>query len=169
MILDTLIRILADDMLIIMIAISGIFLLIGVDKKKRLSYYARIILAGLTSLVVAKFMAALFQPEGTRPFEQLGLTPGASYLNNPGFPSDHALLATAIFFAVWFAVRKKWLTILLAVLVVAICAGRVLALVHTPLDVLGGMGAAAIGALWYIDELVNKPKKKSKNLQKHET
>lgn len=174
--LDTTIRIIADDALIVMIAVAGIFLLIGVDKQQRLSSYARIILAGLTGLLVAKFMAAVFQPETMRPFQQLGIDPGASFLDNPGFPSDHALLATAIFFAVWFAVKRRWLTILMAVLVLLICLGRVLALVHTSLDVAGGILAASIGALWYLDLDLTKvkkvkatPKKQSKNLQKSKT
>jgi membrane-associated phospholipid phosphatase len=35
-------------------------------------------------------------------------------------------------------------------LTVAVAIGRVLALVHTPIDVIGGMAIACIGALWYI-------------------
>jgi membrane-associated phospholipid phosphatase len=36
-------------------------------------------------------------------------------------------------------------------LVVIIGAGRVLALVHTPLDVIGGVIFALFGALWYLN------------------
>lgn len=171
---DTLIRLIADEALIIMIALAGLALLGLVNKRQRLDYYARIVLAGLTGLLVAKFMAAVFQPATVRPFEKLGITPGASYLDNPGFPSDHALLATAIFFAVWFAVRKKWLTALMAVFVLMICVGRVLALVHTPLDVVGGILAASIGALWYLEDQaiktkLTKLKKRLAYLQKSKT
>lgn len=113
-------------------------------------------MAGLTSLLVAKFMATLYQPTGERPFEILGVAPGAAYLNNPGFPSDHALFATAIAYAVWFETRHKVLSWILAGLVVLVCIGRVLALVHTPLDVTGGIVAATIGAGWYLTRLPNR-------------
>ena len=171
---DTLIRLIADEALVIMIVLAGVSLLVLVDKRKRLSYYARIILAGLTGLLTAKFMAAVFQPASVRPFEKLGITPGASYLDNPGFPSDHALLATAIFFAVWFAVRKNWLSLLMVVFVLMICTGRILALVHTPLDVIGGILAASVGALWYLEDKTVKAKlakfkNRLSNLQKSKT
>jgi membrane-associated phospholipid phosphatase len=41
-------------------------------------------------------------------------------------------------------------TIILATLTVIVCVGRVLALVHTPLDVIGGVLVAFVGALWYL-------------------
>ena len=107
-------------------------------------------MAGLTAYLVAKFMATLYQPTGERPFEILGVTPGAAYLNNPGFPSDHALFAASILFAVWFETKNKVISWTLAALVVLVCIGRVLALVHTPLDVLGGLIAASVGAGWYL-------------------
>lgn len=171
---DTLIRLIADEALMIMIAIAGLALLLLVNRRQRLNYYARIILAGLTGLLTAKFMAAVFQPASVRPFEKLGIDPGASYLDNPGFPSDHALLAAAIFFAVWFAVRKKWLTVLMAIFVLIICIGRILALVHTPLDVIGGVAAASIGALWYLEDKtirtrLVKLKSRLSHLQKSKT
>ena len=99
---------------------------------------------------MAKLLGAIYQPATERPFELLGLEAGASYLNNPGFPSDHALFATFLTLAVWFETRAKRIAMTLAVLTLLVCAGRVLALVHTPLDVLGGIVIACTGALWYM-------------------
>jgi undecaprenyl-diphosphatase len=92
----------------------------------------------------------------------LGVTAGASYLDNPGFPSDHALFVTTIALAVWFETRRKAISLILAILVVAVCAGRVLALVHTPLDVIAGVAVACIGSLWYLqrDKDTNQLSKK---------
>lgn len=147
--MDTTIRLLADG-LIIVIALVGIgALLLKVKGPERYDAYTRIFMAGITSYVLAKFIGSVWQPEQLRPFEKLGLDPGAAYLNNPGFPSDHALLAFFIVFAVWFATRNRLLTIVLAAMAVVMCIGRVLALVHTPLDVTGSLVIAAIGALWY--------------------
>jgi membrane-associated phospholipid phosphatase len=99
--------------------------------------------------MIAKFVATIYQPTELRPFQELGVAPGAFYLNNPGFPSDHALFVTAILCAVWFETRLKKISLVLAGLVLLICIGRVVALVHTPLDVIGGVIIALIGALWY--------------------
>lgn len=80
----------------------------------------------------------------------LGLHPGASYLDNPGFPSDHTLFVTAIALAVWFETTYRKLAVGLFLLVIVVAVGRVLALVHTPLDVSAGIVIALIGGLWYL-------------------
>lgn len=155
MTLDLIIRILADFAVIPVVLIGAYVLVFKVPKGQRFQAYSRILLAGLTAYLLAKFIATIYQPSFERPFETMGVEAGASYLNNPGFPSDHLLFVTAIVAAVWFETRLKKTTIVLAVLVVLIAIGRVAALVHTPLDVIGGVVIALIGALWYL----NKPKK----------
>jgi membrane-associated phospholipid phosphatase len=107
-------------------------------------------MAGLTAYLIAKLVASVYQPELLRPFELLGVQPGAYYLKNPGFPSDHMLFVTAITLAVWFETRKKNIALLLAGLSVLVGIGRVLALVHTPLDVIGGVVIACVGGIWYL-------------------
>ncbi len=147
--IELFIRIIADAAVIPVILIGAWALLFKVPKGKRFEAYSRVLMAGLTSYMLAKFIGTVYQPEALRPFELLGVDPGALYLNNPGFPSDHALFVTAITLAVWFETRMKKVTIVLAGLTILVCIGRVLALVHTPLDVIGGVGIALVGALWY--------------------
>jgi membrane-associated phospholipid phosphatase len=108
-------------------------------------------MAGLTAYLIAKLAAVIYQPSVERPFELLGAEAGALFLNNPGFPSDHALFVTAITCAVWFETRNKLVTVVLASLVIVICVGRVLALVHTPIDVIFGVIIGLIGSLWYLE------------------
>jgi len=146
---DLLIRLIADAAVIPVVLIAAWALLFKVPKGHRFEAYARILMAGLTAYLLAKFVATIYQPATLRPFQELGVDPGALYLNNPGFPSDHALFVTAILCAVWFETRLKKTTFILLTLVFLICIGRVLALVHTPLDVIGGVVIALIGALWY--------------------
>ena len=110
---------------------------------------AVIVMAALTSLLAGKILSLMYQPEVARPFLEQGMAPGAAYIDNPGFPSDHALLATVMVVAVYAVTKKKWLTVLLAVLLVIMCVARVVALVHTPFDVIGGIFAGLIGAVWY--------------------
>jgi undecaprenyl-diphosphatase len=117
---------------------------------KKWKYWGpRVFLAGVTTYVVAKLAGLLFQPETMRPFEKLGVEPGAAFLNNPGFPSDHALFAMFLTLAVWYSTRNKWLAGAMLGMTLLVGVGRVLALVHTPVDVLGGLLIAFVGILWY--------------------
>lgn len=149
MLYDFIVRFFADGGVILVALIAAWALIFKIPKGQRYAAYCRILMAGLTAYLLAHFLAAVYQPDTLRPFQVLGINPGALYLNNPGFPSDHALFVTAITCAVWFETRLKKTTVVLAVLVVLICVGRVLAHVHTPLDVIGGVVIALVGALWY--------------------
>jgi len=153
---EILIRFIADGAVVLVILIGAYTLLFKVPKGGRFEAYSRILMAGLTSYLVAKFVASIYQPSLERPFELMGVEAGALYLNNPGFPSDHALFVAAITAAVWFETKRKKTTIVLLVLVALICIGRVVALVHTPLDVIGGLVIGLIGAVWYVQKPVEK-------------
>lgn len=144
------ITLIADGAVIPIALLAGYALLFLVPKGHRFEAYARVIMAGLTAYLIAKLLAAVYQPTLERPFEVLGVEPGASFLPNAGFPSDHALFTGFLTLAVWFETRRKGLTLILAGLTLAVCVGRVLALVHTPLDVIGGLAVATTGALWYL-------------------
>jgi membrane-associated phospholipid phosphatase len=141
-----LVRLIADYSVIVVALLGVIALIFFVPKGHRYQAYCRVLLAGLTAYLLAKLLAITYQPTDLRPFEILGVAPGAAYLNNPGFPSDHALFVSAILF------------------VVIVCVGRVVALVHTPLDVIAGVAVAAVGALWYLQRDNMKPGKKHKHL-----
>ncbi len=147
---EILTKLIADGLVIVVILIGAAALLWRIPKGHRLDAYSRVLMAGLTAYLVAKLVGSIYQPELTRPFEQMGVSAGASYLNNPGFPSDHVLFCTAITLAVWFEVRSKQLLAILLGLTLAVGAGRVLALVHTPFDVVGGLIIACVGIPWYL-------------------
>lgn len=147
---DFLVRLIADYAVFPVVLIGGWMLLFKVSRKSKYQAYCRIVMAGLTAFLIAKLLAVTYQPSDVRPYELLGIVPGASYLDNPGFPSDHALFVAAIAFAVWAETRQKTISIILAILVILVCVGRVLAHVHTPLDVIVGVAVAGMGALWYL-------------------
>jgi membrane-associated phospholipid phosphatase len=146
-----LIRLFADYFLVPIILIGVFALVFKVPKGQRLQAYSRVLMAGLTAYLLSKLIGSIYQPAGERPFELLGAAAGASFLNNPGFPSDHALFVTAITCAVWFETKQKTLTIILVILTISMSIARVLALVHTPTDIIGGIIFASIGALWYLN------------------
>ena len=151
--MHTVIRLLADGAMLPIVLLAGYALLFRIPKGQRFAAYSRIIMAGLTAFLVAKLLGAVYQPATERPFELMGMAAGASFLNNPGFPSDHALFATFLTLAVWYEARTRKIAIIMLVLTLLVCVGRVLALVHTPLDVTGGILVAAVGALWYAQSL----------------
>lgn len=150
---ELIIRIMADGTMIpiVLIGVYALLFKIPKGKGKRIEAYSRILVAGLLTYLFAKLIGSIFQPDTLRPFELLGTAAGASFLNNPGFPSDHTLFATAIACAVWFETKNKPITIILAILIIIVSVGRVLALVHTPIDVIGGVIIALLGSLWYLN------------------
>lgn len=148
--MDAIVKVIADG-LVIPIALLGVYALLRyVPNRDRYQTYARVMMAGLTSYVAAKIAGLIFQPSELRPFELMGVEAGASFLNNPGFPSDHALFTMAIVLAIWFGAKHKKLAIVALVLTLLVAIGRVVALVHTPLDVIGGLLIACVGVVWYV-------------------
>jgi membrane-associated phospholipid phosphatase len=145
-----LIRFIADGLVIPIVLIGAWALLFKVPNNNHFAAYSRVLMAGLTAYVFAKLIGNIYQPELQRPFELLGTEAGASFLNNPGFPSDHVLFCAAITLAVWFETRHRSLAVTLTILTVLVALGRVTALVHSTLDVVGALAIASIGAIWYL-------------------
>lgn len=146
---DIAIRMIADASVVVIALVATFVLIKDIPNTRKYQAYCRILMAGLTAYVAAKLIASVYQPMNERPFELLGQAAGASYLNNPGFPSDHALFAMALVLAVLFEARRPKVALVLFGLTVLMCVGRVLALVHTPLDVIGGLLIACVGLVWY--------------------
>ncbi|MDN5275676.1 MAG: Phosphoesterase, PA-phosphatase related protein [Candidatus Saccharibacteria bacterium] len=146
---DVLIRIIADGLVIPIILIGAYVLIAKVPRGHRIESYSRILMAGLTAYLIAKLAGTLVTSD-IRPFQELGINAGALYLNNGGFPSDHALFVTVITAAVWFETKMYKTAALLTVLTILVCVGRVLAHVHWVADVVFGVIIALVGALWYL-------------------
>lgn len=153
---DLLIKFIADWLMFPMIAVALYALLFKVAGARRYDRYTRVFMAGITSYILAKFIGSAWRPEQLRPFEKLGVDPGAAYLDNPGFPSDHALLAFFLLFAVWYCTRNRLFTVVVGVMVLLVCVGRVLALVHTPLDIAGSLIITLVSTVWYKDYVKTK-------------
>ena len=147
-----LIRLLADGLMAPIVLIALFALGRYVPATQRLRAGSSLVVAGLITFALAKFLAAVWQPGARRPFEELGLAPGAAFLPNPGFPSDHALFAMFLTLAVLFVAKKPTIAAVLFGLTLLVALGRVLALVHTPLDVIAGIVVACVGASWYVGQ-----------------
>jgi undecaprenyl-diphosphatase len=158
---DIFIRILADGLVVPIVLIAG-FILLRLPREVMFLRLARGVMTGLVALWLAKILSLLYQ-EGERPFMALGVHPKAAYLNNPGFPSDHVLFVFCITFVVWASTKNWKLGIVLFALSTLVAIGRVVALVHTPLDVAGGFVCALAAAIvvygrdFYRTKLQSKP------------
>lgn len=168
--MQEIIRILADGLVIPIALMAAWALWFGVQRSDRLRAYSTAVMVGLTTYMLAKFLAMVWQPDTARPFELLGKPAGALFLPNAGFPSDHALFCAFLTLTVWFLTRNRRLAITMGVLTLLVCLGRVLALVHTPLDVIGGIAVACVGSIWYLQyrnaHAKNHSGKVSKNVVK---
>ncbi|HTK39647.1 MAG TPA: phosphatase PAP2 family protein [Patescibacteria group bacterium] len=147
--MDLLIRLCADGLVVVIFIIAMVSFALKIPRDQWWSWGWRIVLGGLTAYLLAKIAGHFFQPETLRPFEKLGVSPKAAFLPNPGFPSDHVLFATFLSLAVWFSTKQKKLAITLLTLTVIMGVARVLALVHTPLDVIGGFLIGCTSIVWY--------------------
>lgn len=141
---EFLLRFIADWLVIPIVLIAGVAA-VRLPKKEWYAAITRAVMTGLLALFFAGILR-LFVQDGERPFELMGVDPGAAYLDNPGFPSDHALLVFAIVFVVWATLKNRTLTAVLLVMAILVGIGRIAALVHTPADVLGGIACAFVAA-----------------------
>ena len=148
--LQWIVKLIADGLVVPIVLIGAYALLKLVPNDKKYQVYARVLMAGLTAYVAAKIIGVIYQPDQMRPFEVLGVAAGASFLNNPGFPSHHALFTMAITLALWFGSKDRRLAVICLAMTILVCVGRVIALVHTPLDVISGLLIACVGIVWYV-------------------
>lgn len=144
-----LIRFLADGLLLLIVVAATLAAVKGFRWGSFAKSAPYVVMAGLSSLLFGKLMSLIVQPDSERPFIRQGVEAGAAFIDNPGFPSDHMLLAVVIVVAVWYMTPYKKIALVLGVMAIAMGAARVAALVHTPLDVFGGLLAGAVGILWY--------------------
>lgn len=147
--MDIAIRLAADGLMIVVFLVAMATFAFVIPRKDWWYWGWRIALAGITAYLAAKLIGYVYQPEELRPFEKLGVEPGAAFLPNPGFPSDHALFASFLTIAVWVSTRRKAIAGTMLVLTLVMAMARVLALVHTPLDVIGGLLIPLVGVIWY--------------------
>ncbi len=140
------IRIMAD-WVIVAIAVTAVVMLLALPEKQVIKAFAKALLALTIAYVAAKLLSGLYT--GERPFVQLGVLPGAWAPDNAGFPSTHTLVAFTLTCIVWAVTHNKAVTLTLLTLSCIVAVGRVMALVHTPLDVMAGACIAFL-AVWLV-------------------
>lgn len=91
-----------------------------------------VLLAGLLALVLAHIASLIYYDP--RPFVKLHAVPLVPHGVDNGFPSDHMLFASVVASVVF--IRSRKVGAILWFVAILIGSGRVLALVHSPIDIL---------------------------------
>ncbi len=112
-------------------------------KNIKKQFLLSIILAGAIAFILSRIASRLYYDP--RPFVTEHVKPLIPHAADNGFPSDHALL-TGTLTAITYFFKKNIANIMLA-LTVIIGIARVLAKVHSPLDIAGGWIFGIIGSV----------------------
>ncbi len=112
------------------------------DASSKVRFVLAIIVAGIIAFILSRIAGKLFYDP--RPFVTEHVKPLIPHAPDNGFPSDHALLTGTLTAITYFFYKKyaNWMLILTIIIGVA----RVLAKVHSPLDIAGGWVFGIIGA-----------------------
>lgn len=116
--------------------------------EKRTSFIITALIALPLAFVLGEIAGLLFQ--NPRPFVELGISPLVPHEANNGFPSTHALVAMTVAFTTFLYDRN--IGLMLSGMAVFVGIGRILALVHSPLDVVGSalIATSVAGVAFYL-------------------
>lgn len=116
----------------------AIILLVRLEKSQRISATLLLFVSSGVAFVIDKVLNRLI--ESPRPFTVNDIAPLFPHSADNGFPSEHVLFALIIA-SVVFAYNRK-LGVILAILGLMVGLARVIANVHHPIDVIGGVAIA---------------------------
>jgi len=103
--------------------------------KKRWQFVAALVAASILAVVFSKSAGKIYYHP--RPFVVQNIKPLIAHGADNGFPSEHTILAAILSTIIYFY-KRKWATTAF-VLTLLVGVGRVLAHVHSPIDILGGL------------------------------
>lgn len=124
--------------------------LLGREDKKR--FIISTLIACIVAYGIAKLASHLyFDP---RPFVSEHIKPLIKHAADNGFPSDHALFTMTLTAATFFFSRK--VASVMLVMTVLVGVARILAHVHSPLQIIAGWVFGIIGAVvgYYLMQLI---------------
>lgn len=135
---------------LIWILFAGALVLIGLEISKTRNWRALgfMILAALTALLISQIFH-LIPVEVYRPYQLMGTQPLIEPSVDSPFPSDHVTFAFTAAFAVILMTRYRKIGLVVLLAAIGVLVGRLLALIHSPLDVVGGLICAGLGAVWF--------------------
>lgn len=138
--MDSLI-ILAAKYLYIIIGLLAISYWLTLPKKLKKEVAVFGLIAAVITYALVKIGGTVFYDP--RPFVTLHIMPLIPHIADNAFPSDHTALTAAIALAIYSVSRKFGLGLLALAVIVGI--SRILAHIHSPIDIIGSLVFAAIG------------------------
>jgi undecaprenyl-diphosphatase len=125
-----------------------------VNKQAKIQFVIATILAGIFAVLLAKIAAKLYYYP--RPFVTEHVKPLISHPADNGFPSDHALLTMTLTAITYYFSRK--IAAIMLVFTILVGVARVLAKVHSPIDIAAGWAIGIVGAVagYYAMRLLQK-------------
>lgn len=128
----------------------------------KVQFVAATILAGAVAFILSRIAGKLYYDP--RPFVTEHVKPLIAHQTDNGFPSDHALLTGTLTTITYFFNKK--IATLMALLAIFIGIARVLAKVHSPLDIVAGWMFGVAGALvgyyltvWFFKKYIHQTSK----------
>ncbi len=132
---DSIIYFLASDYGLIILTVLLIYLFKHKDKLKRVSDLIIVLISGVTAVMVADILKLFFHT--LRPFEIFPWVHALIIKDDFSFPSGHSAFFMAIATSLWF--YHKRLSVFFGISAVVIGLSRVIAGIHFPIDILGGL------------------------------
>ena len=132
--MHTIVILIAQYLLFVLILIAGVYWLVQ-DKSVKLKILIIGIVSSIIALILMKIGAALFYDP--RPFVSSGVVPYFKHVADNGFPSDHTSLAAVLAVTMFFVSRKLGIALFVGAIVIG--SARVIAHVHSPIDIIGGL------------------------------
>lgn len=123
-----------------------------VDREEKKRFIVSTLIACIIAYAIAKIGSHLyFDP---RPFVSEHVQPLIKHAADNGFPSDHALFTMTLTAATYFFHKKLFSAMLIMTILVGIA--RILARVHSPLDIGAGWIFGIIGGIagYYLMQLI---------------
>lgn len=148
--MNLLIIFIAKYLYLLPIAYLGFILIFSKFRKKIVKVS---LLAFPIALTLTKLLGYI--TNDPRPFVVEHIQPLITHAADNGFPSDHTVLTMTIAVII-FSFNKRF-GVVLAFISVIIGISRVLAKVHHPIDIIGGIGVAMVSVAfsWYILKKLN--------------
>jgi len=140
--MDSIIVFCAEYLILFVIAGIGLAWL-QTTKNLKLQFIVASILASVIAFVLSRIAAKLYYDP--RPFVTQHVKPLIAHQTDNGFPSDHALLTGTLTAITYFFNKKVALGMLVLTIIVGIA--RILAKVHSPLDIAASWAIGIIGAI----------------------
>ncbi len=139
--MDSIIIFCAKYLFVSVVLITG-WVWLKTARSKKIEMAAAVITAGILALIISRIAGKLYYDP--RPFVSHDVKPLIAHAPDNGFPSDHALLSMTLT-AVIYYYSRYWAGAAL-VLTLVVGASRVLAHIHSPIDIAGSIIIALVSA-----------------------